>query len=265
MSISVKDAAGATQSINTLPALGFAPGAYALPVALATDGDHARGSDITALRTALTPSGGLPVSFSGTFAATQSGTWTVGLATGATVALLGGNTVAIKTDSSAVTQPISASVLPLPSGAATATKQDTGNTALTQIATALGSPLQAGGSIGNTAFGISGTLPAFAATPTFNLGTLNGAATSAKQDTIAAAVTATGPGTDAFTITPSDTTSFTTNARSIYVGGAGDVTIVTPVGTVVTFKAVPVGSILPVQARRVNTTATTATNLVGLV
>jgi hypothetical protein len=35
------------------------------------------------------------------------------------------------------------------------------------------------GSITNTAFGISGTLPAFAATPTVNLGTLNGAATDA--------------------------------------------------------------------------------------
>ena len=32
------------------------------------------------------------------------------------------------------------------------------------------------GAISNTSFGISGTLPAFAATPTFNIGTLNGAA-----------------------------------------------------------------------------------------
>jgi len=56
------------------------------------------------------------------------------------------------------------------------------------------SPFQAGNNIGNTSFGISGTLPAFAATPAFtisgtlpafaatptvNLGTLNGAATAA--------------------------------------------------------------------------------------
>ena len=47
---------------------------------------------------------------------------------------------------------------------------------LAAIVTALGSPFQAGGNIGNTAFGISGTLPAFAAPPTINLGTLNGAA-----------------------------------------------------------------------------------------
>ena len=82
----------------------------------------------------------------------------------------------ISIDGSSVTQPISASALPLPTGAAT-------QTTLASILTALGSPFQAGGSIGNTSFGISGTLPAFAATPTFNLGTLNGAATAANQST----------------------------------------------------------------------------------
>jgi hypothetical protein len=57
-----------------------------------------------------------------------------------------------------------------------------------QVRTTLGSPFQSGGSIGNTAFGISGTLPAFAATPTFNLGTLNGAATAANQTAEIAAI-----------------------------------------------------------------------------
>jgi hypothetical protein len=60
------------------------------------------------------------------------------------------------------TFPISAASLPLPSGAATAA-------GLTTINATLGSPFQAGGSIGNTAFGISGTLPAFAAIPTFKV------------------------------------------------------------------------------------------------
>ncbi|SFM82714.1 spike base protein, RCAP_Rcc01079 family [Methylobacterium pseudosasicola] len=91
------------------------------------------------------------------------------------------------------------------------------------------------------------------------------AVTTATDDPALAAIAATGPGTDAFAVTTSDSTNFTTNARSIYVGGAGDVTIVTPANTVVTFKAVPVGSILPVQAKRVNATATTASNLVGLI
>jgi hypothetical protein len=58
------------------------------------------------------------------------------------------------------TQPVSAASLPLPAGAATSALQST-------INTTLGSPFQAGGSIGNTSFGISGTLPAFAATPAF--------------------------------------------------------------------------------------------------
>jgi hypothetical protein len=73
--------------------------------------------------------------------------------------------------------PISVASLPLPAGAATSALQSS-------TITTLGSPFQAGGSIGNTAFGISGTLPAFAATPTFNLGTLNGAATNAELVTI---------------------------------------------------------------------------------
>jgi hypothetical protein len=48
---------------------------------------------------------------------------------------------------------IAASALPLPTGAATSALQTTGNTALTTINTTLGSPFQAGGSIGNSSFG----------------------------------------------------------------------------------------------------------------
>lgn len=80
------------------------------------------------------------------------------------------------------TVPISAAALPLPAGASTAALQSALNTLL-------GSPFQAGGSIGNSSFGISGTLPAFASTPTFNLGTLNGAATNAAQVTAQASLT----------------------------------------------------------------------------
>ena len=45
--------------------------------------------------------------------------------------------------------------LPLPNGAATSTLQTTGNTALATINTTLGSPFQAGGSIGNTTFAVT--------------------------------------------------------------------------------------------------------------
>jgi hypothetical protein len=40
------------------------------------------------------------------------------------------------------------------------------------------------GSIGNTAFGISGTLPAFASTPTFNIGTIGTIATESTLSTL---------------------------------------------------------------------------------
>ncbi len=64
-----------------------------------------------------------------------------------------------------------------------------GTTAGLALNATLGSPFQAGGSIGNSSFGISGTLPAFASTPTFNLGTLNGAATNAAQVTAQSSLT----------------------------------------------------------------------------
>ena len=76
-----------------------------------------------------------------------------------------------------------------------------------------------------------------------------------------------GPGVQAIiptyaqAITPSNTA---TNAFSyIYVGGAGNVVVQTEDGQTVTFTAVPVGQYIWVRTQKV-TTATTATNLVGL-
>lgn len=62
--------------------------------------------------------------------AVQSGTWTVQPGNTA-------NTTAWKVDGSAVTQPISAASLPLPSGASTSALQTTGNTSLASIDTNL--------------------------------------------------------------------------------------------------------------------------------
>ena len=65
---------------------------------------------------------------------------------------------------------------------------------------------------------------------------------------------------DAVAITKSDTES---NAYgSIYVGGAGNVVVVTEEGNTVTFTAPPVGTILPIRTRKVMV-ATTATLLIG--
>lgn len=74
----------------------------------------------------------------------------------------------------------------------------------------------------------------------------------------------------AFAISTSDTVDFVNQGMgrklvdAIYVGGAGIVPVVFEDGTVVNFTAVA-GEILPVAAKRVNSTNATATLLVGLI
>lgn len=63
-------------------------------------------------------------------------------------------------------------------------------------------------------------------------------------------------------ITPHDTNPNVYSA--IYVGGAGNVAVVTKNGDTVTFTAPPVGTILPVSTSKVLATGTTATLLIGL-
>ena len=68
----------------------------------------------------------------------------------------------------------------------------------------------------------------------------------------------------AIAVTPSDATSFTSGAcKWLYIGGAGNITAIVG-GVAVLFTAVPVGSLLPIAATRVNATATTATAMVAL-
>lgn len=67
---------------------------------------------------------------------------------------------------------------------------------------------------------------------------------------------------DAFAITPSDSTNFTTGCRAVYVGGAGTVNAVMKSGPV-SFAAVA-GCVLPIAPSRINVTGTSATGLVGL-
>ena len=69
-------------------------------------------------------------------------------------------------------------------------------------------------------------------------------------------------------ITPSDTVNIPRNAAgefpaAIFVGVAGNISIVGADGEAAVFQNVPVGT-LPVRARRVNATGTTATGLIGL-
>lgn len=76
------------------------------------------------------------------------------------------------------------------------------------------------------------------------------------------------PAIKAVAVTKSDSTNLTFGGqlpRALYVGGAGDLAV--KVGddiTAVTLVAVPAGSIVPVCAKNVMSTNTTATNIVAL-
>lgn len=76
---------------------------------------------------------------------------------------------------------------------------------------------------------------------------------------------ASGPGRRAAAVTPSDTVDLPTYAKALYVGAVGNVRILTvggEDGEAVTFANHPVGW-LPVQARRVLATGTTAAQIVA--
>lgn len=72
---------------------------------------------------------------------------------------------------------------------------------------------------------------------------------------------------NAVAVTPSDTNTYSSPV-SIYVGGAGNVSIVPwdsgPGGAAVVFVAPPVGTVIPCRAIIVTATNTTATNLVAI-
>jgi nitrogen fixation protein len=72
------------------------------------------------------------------------------------------------------------------------------------------------------------------------------------------------PADGAAAITPHDTNLLTVTTRAVYVGGAGDLAVVMFNGDEVTFPAVPAGTVLPVRAKKVKATGTTATSLVGM-
>lgn len=84
-------------------------------------------------------------------------------------------------------------------------------------------------------------------------------------------------GTEAATVTPSDTISFATNINRscLYVGTGGDIKVIlsgvtqadgTPptAAEAIVFKAVPAGSILPVIVDYVLATGTAATDMIAL-
>jgi hypothetical protein len=78
---------------------------------------------------------------------------------------------------------------------------------------------------------------------------------------------ASAPARRCIAITPTDSDDVGVATKAVYVGVAGDVSLVAydnPDNTGVLFKNVPAGSWLPVRARRIRATGTTATNIIAL-
>lgn len=65
-------------------------------------------------------------------------------------------------------------------------------------------------------------------------------------------------------VTPHNSTDLAQTSRAIFVGGAGNLVAVMAGGTTVTFTGVVAGSILPIRVTRINSTNTTATNIVSI-
>lgn len=66
-------------------------------------------------------------------------------------------------------------------------------------------------------------------------------------------------------VTPNNDADLSFVTRAIYVGGAGNVAVLLQDdSSAVSFVAVPAGTVLPIRAKRIRATGTTATNIVAL-
>jgi hypothetical protein len=71
-----------------------------------------------------------------------------------------------------------------------------------------------------------------------------------------------GSSGDCAEITKSDTVDLKTLTKYVYVGGTGIIVFINQFGAAVTLQAVPVG-FHPIRTTRINSTTTTATNMVA--
>lgn len=74
-----------------------------------------------------------------------------------------------------------------------------------------------------------------------------------------------GPAIDHYAVVPHDSTNFTTPFRALHIGTGGDVSVVSPAGNAVTYRNLPNGARLDAMGVRVNSTGTTATDIVAMV
>lgn len=74
-----------------------------------------------------------------------------------------------------------------------------------------------------------------------------------------------GTAIDAKAVTPSDTVDLPDGpSRALYIGGSGNVSLITGGGTVITFNGLNSGYVLPLEVVRVRATGTTASNLIAI-
>jgi hypothetical protein len=71
-----------------------------------------------------------------------------------------------------------------------------------------------------------------------------------------------GPAQHAVAAATSDTVALPNVSKRLWVGGAGNVKLVTLGGETVTYNAVPAGTYLNVRASQIFVTGTTATNII---
>jgi hypothetical protein len=72
------------------------------------------------------------------------------------------------------------------------------------------------------------------------------------------------PAEHAEAVTPSDSTDLLIVSRALWIGGAGNISVVMSSGVTVTFSGILAGSMLPIRVSRVRSTSTTATNIVAI-
>lgn len=72
------------------------------------------------------------------------------------------------------------------------------------------------------------------------------------------------PAANAYAVTPHDTNLQPNPTRALYVGGAGNVKVTMVGGQEVTFVGVAAGTVLPIRAKIIWSTGTTASSLLGL-
>lgn len=162
-------------------------------------------------------------------------------------------------------QPVTASSLPLPFGAATDAKLEAVRALLAAtIAVSVASlPLPAGAATDVKLEALRALLAGTITVSAASLPLPTGAATATAQAATTAAVAATASADDIYAITPSDSTNLATVPKALYVTNSGTLSVQGSSGATVSLGTVAAGQVIPLRVRRVLAAGTTAT-VVGL-